>query len=148
MISILVVTFFLVLIDTDCLSQNTNGYQFDWTPNPSKFIKKNYHDLFTKKEYVEITAFDVLGFETLVDIKNNTITEVKYSEYSSEHNKLNYSKDLSPEAANKLVGVLKENINITKIKVLFDSPIPDEPLSFMLSLYFTDTDRDKAKKWK
>lgn len=113
---------------------DTKDFVFDWQPNPTNFIKDNFRLYFTNDEVKKINECNALFFETRIAVQQSKIVSICYSKFSSEYNKIDHSRDLDIETARKLSKVLFENIKITEVKSLSRKIIPNDTITFYITI--------------
>lgn len=123
----------------------TNEFIFEWTPNPTQFLRENHKVLLSKEEYRQLLNCDALVFETHVDLFNSKIISIKYSILSTEYNKVSKISDLDSQLAEKMEKILFKHIGLTKIKQINGDDIPKEIRIYFMSIDFNKKDKRSQK---
>jgi hypothetical protein len=145
------VVFFLVFTFLEGNSQKmgTKEFIFGWTPpSPTEFMRKNHKKYLSDDEYKRLLSCEALAFYADIDLFNNKIVAIKYSNLSSEINKIGKSPDLDSVLARKIERILLDNIGVTKIKRLYSKEVPKDTLRYAITLDFNDKDRRRALNFK
>lgn len=143
-----ITTLLLFVASIESYSQQfgSKEFIFEWTPNPTQFIRENHNDYLSNDEYDSLLSCAALFFEAHVDLFNSEITKIRYSSLSSDYNKTSHSIDLSENLARKVEKILLNHIGLTKVKHLYNEQVPKETRIFYISLDFDKRDRALRKR--
>jgi hypothetical protein len=139
-----------IVFAIQCYAQTSDTKQalFEWTPNPTEFIRQNHETFLTTIQYKDLLKCKAVWFDAEVDVYNGKLISVNYSKFSTSYNKTIGSPDLNPELAKKIGEVLLLNIKVSRGTDVVDKEIPKDTFVYSLSLDFNEKDKRKASKLK
>jgi hypothetical protein len=109
-------------------------YIFSWSPNPNQSLLKHSSEFLRSPDIDTIKMISPLIFEVAVDISNQNILSVRYSELNIEYNFEQNQLKVSQGLIKKVENFLLYNVKVSKITSLNGGALPKDTLTYFMNI--------------